>query len=96
VIFTVSRAYRLLSSTSQNLDGLVASSTAGDLPARVAEFAQRASSDRARYNDEITKLQHLLEQYRTRETLPSGNNSSSISREQDTIKTLGVENTVVS
>lgn len=74
-----------------NLDGLVASSTAGDLPARVAEFAQRASSDRARYNDEITKLQDLLEQYRTRENLSSGNNSS-LSREQDIIKTLEVEN----
>ena len=70
---------------------MVASSTAGDLPARVAEFAQRASSERARYNDEIAKLQHLLEQYRTRED--SLNNSSS--REQEIIKALEDENAMV-
>jgi chromosome segregation ATPase len=90
-----SRTYKLLTSKSQNLDGLVASSTAGDLPARVAEFAQRASSDRARYNDEIAKLQHLLEQYRTRENI-SPANGSLVPREQDIIKSLEIENTMVS
>ena len=92
--FYVLRACRALSLKSQNLDGLVASSTAGDLPARVADFAQRASSDRARYNDEITKLQHLLEQYRTRENLSS--DGSPPSRDHDFIKTLEVENAMVS
>ena len=85
----------LLSWKSQNLDGLVASSTAGDLPARVAEFAQRASSDRARYSDEITKLQHLLEHYRTRENVAS-DNGSPISRDHDLIKALELENATVS
>lgn len=94
-VLYVSRTSQGTKFETQNLDGLVASSTAGDLPARVAEFAQRASSDRARYNDEITKLQDLLEQYRTRENLSSGNNSS-LSREQDIIKTLEVENATVS
>jgi CAP-Gly domain-containing linker protein 1 len=90
-----SRFYKPLTSKSQNLDGLVASSTAGDLPARVAEFAQRVSSDRARYNDEIAKLQDLLEQYRTREnTLPA--DGPSVLRDQDIVGSLEVENAMVS
>jgi len=46
---------------------LVASSSAGDLSARVAEVAQRASTDRARFNEEIVKLQHLLDESRANE-----------------------------
>lgn len=46
----------------------MANSTGGDLSSRVAEVTQRASSDRARYNEEIAGLQALLEEYQERET----------------------------
>jgi uncharacterized protein with PIN domain len=47
----------------QNLDGLV-DGEAGDLPSRVAQAANRASTDRLRFTDEIAKLQDLLEESR--------------------------------
>ncbi|KAJ7733766.1 hypothetical protein DFH07DRAFT_928669 [Mycena maculata] len=48
-----------------NLDGLVAGSGEdGDLPSRVAQVANRASTDRLRFTDEIAKLQDLLEEAR--------------------------------
>ncbi|RDB16858.1 Dynactin subunit 1 [Hypsizygus marmoreus] len=58
-----------------NLDGLVANSTGGDLSSRVAEVAQRASADRARYKEELATMQELLETYRAREQ--SGNETPS-------------------
>ncbi|KAJ7132877.1 hypothetical protein C8R43DRAFT_1023761 [Mycena crocata] len=53
-----------------NLDGLVAGNDgeSGDLPSRVAQVANRASTDRLRYTDEIAKLQDLLEEARRAET----------------------------
>ncbi|KAJ6586802.1 hypothetical protein DFH09DRAFT_1141573 [Mycena vulgaris] len=55
-----------------NLDGLVAGNDeAGDLPSRVAQVANRASTDRLRFTDEIAKLQDLLEDSRRGETAAS-------------------------
>ncbi|KAJ7647445.1 hypothetical protein FB45DRAFT_893476 [Roridomyces roridus] len=52
-----------------NLDGLVAGGEEeGDLPSRVAQVANRASTDRLRFTDEIQKLQQLLEEARRGET----------------------------
>ncbi|KAJ6557190.1 hypothetical protein B0H10DRAFT_2121012 [Mycena sp. CBHHK59/15] len=51
-----------------NLDGLVAGDGEdGDLSSRVAQVANRASTDRLRFTDEITKLQDLLEESRRNE-----------------------------
>ncbi|KAJ7096443.1 hypothetical protein C8R44DRAFT_813037 [Mycena epipterygia] len=48
-----------------NLDGLVAGNDEeGDLSSRVAQVANRASTDRLRFTDEIAKLQDLLEEAR--------------------------------
>lgn len=40
----------------------------GDLSSRVAQVANRASTDRLRFTDEIAKLQDLLEEARRGET----------------------------
>ncbi|KAJ7497179.1 hypothetical protein FB451DRAFT_1075615 [Mycena latifolia] len=51
-----------------NLDGLVAGNDeAGDLSSRVAQVANRASTDRLRFTDEIAKLQDVLEESRRAE-----------------------------
>ncbi|KAJ7783014.1 hypothetical protein B0H16DRAFT_1671164 [Mycena metata] len=52
-----------------NLDGLVAGDgESGDLSSRVAEVANRAATDRARFTEEIARLQDLLEEARRGET----------------------------
>ncbi|TFK44617.1 hypothetical protein BDQ12DRAFT_673277 [Crucibulum laeve] len=50
-----------------NLDGLVGDDGTGDLSTRMAEFTQRASADRARFNEELKHMQNLLAESRTNE-----------------------------
>lgn len=51
----------------QDLDGLVADGTTGDLPSRVAEIAQRASADRTVFTEQIAELNQAFEDSRLKE-----------------------------
>lgn len=81
---------------------MVANSSGGDLISRVAEVAQRASTDRIRYEAEINKLQELLEISQAREQITPVNHSISVSdmvnssSAHDTIKELEAKNALVS
>ncbi|KAG6865848.1 hypothetical protein C0991_011180 [Blastosporella zonata] len=72
----------------QNLDGLVANSSGGDLSSRVAEAAQRAANDKAQYMQEIAELQDSIERYRAQD--------KSASLTDDQITDLKQENVSVS
>jgi hypothetical protein len=51
----------------QNLDGVLADGKTGDLPSRLAEIVQRASTERSRFTADIAKLNDLLEASRRAE-----------------------------
>ncbi|KAK6985240.1 hypothetical protein R3P38DRAFT_3102133 [Favolaschia claudopus] len=57
-----------LRSELTNLDGLVAGNGEGDLYSRVAQVVKRASADKARFTDEISNLNDLVEEALMRET----------------------------
>jgi hypothetical protein len=81
---------------------LVANNNGGDLTSRVAEVAQRASTDRVRYEAEINKLQELLEETRAREQITPVNHGAGVSNMVNssstdvTIKELEAKNALVS
>ncbi|KAG5643612.1 hypothetical protein DXG03_000620 [Asterophora parasitica] len=68
-----------------NLDGLVANSTGGDLSSRVAEAAQRAVNDKARYTEEIAQLQESLERARGQSSGTGSDAQISSLRQENTL-----------